>query len=194
MMQEAIHIIKSYSPRTPKEINSTILEFCYGINPDSTPIYTKVFPAIGAKPNESQNNVKRYVEKNRGRAVNGWLIKEYRKCLLVAEFHVIYQGKGGRFRDITPQDEETQILFLQDNNIKNNGFKLNKKIMNISNSPVVDKIVNNMNKIFEIEMRGSFPYGTQRHLSVKDLDEIKSLEQEIGILTAYFYSNLQNNV
>lgn len=185
--------VKYFKGIVPKIIDKDIEKFCKKINYKNKPIYIDVKPVDGTIINECFINVDKYVKDNGGSCINGWLIWLHPHCLLEAEFHAIYQDKMGNLIDITPhKDNPPQILFLEDNSLKYEGYSINNIRKILSNSKLIDECIIAWNEVFQIINAGE---NKHKHGKII-LDEYQSkrymyLDKTIQNNLFHFYKNLK---
>ena len=137
----------------PARITSEIRAFCKQIESNANPIYLAVEPAPESMKLECFRNVENFIAKNGGSIQYGWRIGEWAGVMLEAEFHAVLRAPSGKYRDVTPFDEE-QILFLPDNTKIYEGRQVNNIRFALANKPIVHEFIDINNKIFEERNKG----------------------------------------
>ncbi|WP_319414605.1 SEC-C domain-containing protein [uncultured Cohaesibacter sp.] len=100
---------------TPKRIAKTVLDFCRTINPDASPQFVPVRPAIEAEQNECFLNVETRIKSEGGSLVNGWCIWLWPQVFIEAEHHGVWKTVEGKLIDVSPKPQnEKKIVFLED--------------------------------------------------------------------------------
>lgn len=185
--------IKYFDGITPKFIDKNIEKFCKKINYKSIPTYINVVPSNNSLINECVKNVKRHILINGGESVLGWSIWLHPHCMVEAEFHVVCKQNNGELVDITPhKDNCPKILFLEDCKINYKNHQINNIRQNISKSKLIDKCIDNWNKIYEISNKNGqkVKYGLL-NIQGEDAQTIYSLNQETQNNLLNFYNNLK---
>lgn len=177
--------VKYFAGIVPKIIDKEIERFCKKINYKKKPIYIDIKPANNAIIDECFINVDKFIKDNGGRCVNGWAIWLHPHCLLEAEFHAIYKDETGNLIDITPHKGNiSQILFLEDDSLRYEGYSINNIRKNLSHSKLIDECIDAWNKLYEILNTGENKY---RHGKI-NLNEYQSKQY------MYLNSIIQNNL
>lgn len=147
--------VKYFDGITPKIIDKKIEKFCRKINYHKRPYYVDVQPINGAKFNECFNNVKQFIELNSGKCIHGWIIWLHPHCMLEAEFHAICKTSDNQFIDVTPhKNNESKILFLEDDKLIYEGFGINNIRENISRSKLIDDCIKAWNEVYKMLYTG----------------------------------------
>ena len=126
---------------TPKSISKEIIAGCDSIIAGQSPIVVPVIPDYYAKPNDCFNNVSRQVESNGGKQINGWTIWQRANIMIDFEAHAVWQTTEGELIDITPHDQEDQILFLPDARVNYKGFTIPSKRFALTDSALVAEYI-----------------------------------------------------
>ena len=185
--------IKYFKGIVPKFVSKDIEKFCKKINYKAKPVYINVKPAENAIIHNCFINVSNFIKENGGTCIYGWAIWLHPHCLLEAEFHSIYKDKNGNLVDITPyKDNIHQILFLEDNSLKYEGYSINNIRKNLSNSKLIDECIEAWNEIYNINNAGENKYKHGKIL----LDEYQSerfkyLDKLIQKNLFNFFANLK---
>jgi hypothetical protein len=136
--------------QTPKEISSSIKEFCRSINRTSQPVFVPVQPMEHAEPDECFENVSTAVKMYEGQVLFGWAIWIWPNVWMKAEHHAVWQRVDGTTVDITPHiNHAKRVLFLSDQS-KKYDFKTNRRLDNIRRALTNDEDVA---RLFEIEAK-----------------------------------------
>ena len=100
---------------TPKVISDAILSLCNTLIEGSAPVFVEVVEDKLGLYGFCSDGVHKRVQESGGSLVFGWVIWEWPKVLLTAEFHTVWEDADGRVLDITPKPAgEKSILFLPD--------------------------------------------------------------------------------
>lgn len=151
--------VKYFAGIVPKIIDKEIERFCKKINYKKKPIYIDIRPANNAIIDECFINVDKFIKDNGGSCVNGWVIWLHPHCLLEAEFHAIYKDETGNLIDVTPHKGNiSQILFLEDDSLRYEGYSINNIRKNLSHSKLIDECIDAWNKLYEILNTGENKY------------------------------------
>lgn len=104
--------------RTPSVRDIYVLDFCRMITTASKPLLLPIKPEPKSLPLECFHNVRRKVEAEGGRLVEGWAIWEWPRVYIEAEHHAVYETLDGQLIDVTPGPIPgfTSRLFLADPN------------------------------------------------------------------------------
>ena len=185
--------IKFFDGIAPKQIDKTVEKFCKTVKYGSVPKYVKVCPWSEAIINECVPNVNNYLKTNEGKVLTGWAVWLHPMCMIEAEFHVIYQDKNGVLIDITPhKGNPDKILFLEDNTIIYNGCQINSIRKNISKSKLIDKFINNQNRVFEITNKGKLKHNNgEIRLPKENFKTLLLIQEENTAYLKEFYSTLK---
>jgi hypothetical protein len=98
----------------PDSITPKIRELCQSINPKAEPYYVDVSPDLAAAAADNCfPNVAAKVARDGGEMVSGWIITEWPRVMVEAQFHANWKSPDGKIIDITPKPFP-RILFLPD--------------------------------------------------------------------------------
>ncbi len=135
--------------RTPKEINSPILQLCREINGNEL-TYIPVKSSKKSEVMECFHNVKNHIEKNGGKIQFGWAIWEWLNVLIEAEFHTVWISPDNKLLDVTPNIyNQSEILFLPDDSKGFKDIENHKRIDNIRRPLIDDKYIIEFIKVNE---------------------------------------------
>lgn len=185
--------VKYFNGITPKFIDHKIENFCKKINYHAKPRYVDVSPMEDANIYECVQNVQIYINKYGGKPVLGWAIWLHPHCMIEAEFHEICLTTDNRLLDVTPHKNNNKlILFLEDYSLEYSGYQINNIRKNISNSVLIDKCIENWDKIFKIMNKGERKY---KHgilnICGEDANIIMKLQKEIEEFLFIYYRDLK---
>lgn len=94
-------------------MSEDIYSFCKSIAPESEPLFLDIKPRRASKKQECFENVDSAILGEGGSVMYGWAIWEWPKVLIEAEHHAVW-NRDGELVDVTPQDDDSSILFLPD--------------------------------------------------------------------------------
>jgi hypothetical protein len=101
--------------RVPSLLNSYVKTFCRELVPNNKPLYVPVDSLPNKPLNECFLIVPDHVASSGGTQLIGWQIREWKKVLIEAELHAVWQRPDRVLIDITPKDVPThRILFVPD--------------------------------------------------------------------------------
>ena len=126
---------------TPKSVSKEILVGCDSIIAGQSPVVVPVIPGNNAKKNDCFNNVSRQVEHKGGKQINGWTIWQRANILINFEAHAVWETTEGELIDITPHDQEVEILFLPDARVDYKGYPIPSKRFALTDSPLVAEYI-----------------------------------------------------
>jgi len=104
-------------------LKNYIKAFCRQIVPGGEPLYIPVQPLPDKPINECFAIVPEHIASHGGKQLIGWNIREWKRVLIEAEFHAVWQRPDGTIVDITPKDT-SRILFLPDPSRKYTGISV----------------------------------------------------------------------
>ncbi|CAH5472694.1 hypothetical protein WNJ68_03495 [Klebsiella grimontii] len=165
------------------------LDLCQKIVPNVNPEWVKSDPFPGAEEKDCFINVERAIEKNGGRAVNGWTIWQVPGVFIEAEFHCVWEKESGVMLNVTPYpNRPDKILFLPDHTRVYTGKQLDNVRQPLVNDPDVIRWLYLARRRFEILNTGDLAnqYG-QIELPPKLSKEFDKIITE----TQRLYSRLQ---
>lgn len=91
-----------------------ILNFCSEVS-SAIPVIIPLRPITGKPVNECFNVVPEHIAANGGKQKIGWYILYWRRVLIEAVFHCVWESPEGELIDITPKVHKAQnIVFLPD--------------------------------------------------------------------------------
>lgn len=126
---------------TPNEITEEINNFIIkNIVSDPSPIFVKVAPPSWAKEKKCVTNVKKmlYDYKKGGTDLQGWIIWEWPKVLIAAEFHDIWKSTQGEIIDITPHKQNVSDILFQIDPLRHVNLSLDEPIPISIRQPICD--------------------------------------------------------
>jgi hypothetical protein len=89
-----------------------IITFCNEIS-NETPVLVPLRPIPGKPHNECFNVVPEHIIMNGGKERYGWCIHIWKRVLIEAEFHCVWENPAGKLFDLTPKTEKGNfIIFL----------------------------------------------------------------------------------
>jgi len=101
--------------RIPNIHEDYVRLFCLHVVPGGEPLYVLVNALLNKPINECFSIVPEHVARYGGKQLIGWIISEWKKVLIEAEFHAVWQNTGGAMIDLTPKSiPVSKILFLPD--------------------------------------------------------------------------------
>ena len=131
--------------RKNKEMPKFILNFCKTIS-NKKPILVPLLPVVSEPINECFTAVPKHIIRYGGKQRIGWRIHIWRKVLIEAEFHSVWESPEGKIIDITPKINKINfIIFLPDTTKCYTGIQVN----NIRESLSVDKNVTKHSKLWD---------------------------------------------
>jgi hypothetical protein len=134
---------------TPKEISSEVRAFCRSICKKHLPIFVRVETRSHSLIGECFVNVRTTVELEGGQQIYGWTIWNRPGVFIEAENHSVWRAPDGALVDVSPApDQETQVLFLQDDDAKPiGGIGNNNHRKALNDDPLVRRYVTLHNRI-----------------------------------------------
>ena len=100
--------------RRKNKIAPFIINFCKSISKEQ-PVLVPLLPIVGKKVNECFTVVPEHILANGGKQKIGWCIHVWRRVLIEAEFHCVWESPERELIDITPKIYKTDfIIFLPD--------------------------------------------------------------------------------
>lgn len=132
----------------PKIIKPYVLSFCRRIN-QNEPVWVEVRPLPGKPFNECFSIVQDHIVLNGGKQYNGWAIWEWRKVMIEAEFHCVWERPDGQLVDLTPKAPHVEkILFLPDPQRSYTGRQVNNIRKALSRDKDIDRFIQLANDFF----------------------------------------------
>jgi len=100
---------------TPARVSVEIRAFAREVAAEGALSFVTVEASADSEPGECFENVRARVARDGGRLQYGWIIWEWPRIQLQAEFHAVWAAEHGGLVDVTPTpDGEHRILFLTD--------------------------------------------------------------------------------
>lgn len=160
-----------------------MLDFCNEIN-NKKPLFVDVCPTDNALVHECIDNVSEYIKVNGGERVTGWAIWILPNVFREAEYHEICKINN-KYIDVTPRKYPSKrILFLQDLNIKHEGYQINNIRKPLKNLSCVQNYIELFNKKFEILNNENLKnkFGLLK-LSGRDSEQMNEISNKIVYLS-----------
>jgi hypothetical protein len=162
---------------TPIHITTKILEFCRSLDPNQTPVYVPVLPALGVRVDHCFYDIQKKIRIDGGHVQYGWTIWEKPEILIEAEFHAVWVSPENRLIDVTPKtDREQQILFLPDANRVWQG----EPVDNVRFPLVDNAYTRHIIRYSEARFRLRKKYWRDGE-SIIPFDEVQELERQYGM-------------
>ena len=102
------------NPTSPTAFSADVLAFCAELAAGAKPVSLQRVTPVDARPVDCFDTVERKISETGGTACFGWLVREWPKLFLEAEFYSVWRDAAGRLHDITPRIGPAHILFLPD--------------------------------------------------------------------------------
>ncbi|MCI5157955.1 MAG: hypothetical protein D3906_05840 [Candidatus Electrothrix sp. AUS1_2] len=100
--------------KNKNKISQFVLNFCENISSEK-PILVPLRPVVSEPINECFIVVPEHISSNGGKQKIGWCIHVWRKVLIEAEFHCVWESPKGELIDISPKIYNIDsIIFLPD--------------------------------------------------------------------------------
>jgi len=167
--------------------------FCKDIS-NETPILVPIRPVDGKPLNECVNIVPEYILAHGGKERLGWCIHIWKRVLIEAEFHCIWEDPSGKLIDLTPKAEKGgQIIFLPDPNKKYEGRQVNNIRKALTPDPLINRYIAMWDEYFRYRNEGDLAYQHGR-IDIKDPEYynlVHQMEEAQGVLKIK-YSNQRN--
>ncbi len=107
--------------KTPDSITEDIMKISHIINSKGKPHFVEIFPDPFSKPNECFVNVQNKIKVFGGSIRYGWKVWEWKNVILELNFHSIWLSPSGLYVDLTPDEDDSKILFIEDPKIQYKG-------------------------------------------------------------------------
>ncbi len=141
-------------PQAPAIDDPNLLKLLAKVNATHEPIYLDVEPEEGAILSDCFPTVLRKVEQEGGKMILGWQIWKA-DYLIEAECHAVWETPDEDLMDITPKPADiSQIMFVEDDNLKYDGKQIDNIRMNITRNKLVDDLILVAEAIFQFENKG----------------------------------------
>lgn len=140
--------------RTPENISEDILEIAQHINPNLPPYYVEILPDSSSLPNECFINVQKKVENIGGSIRYGWKVWEWEKIIIELNFHSIWLSPNERMVDITPDEDEVKILFIEDPKTSYKGEIIDNIRIPLKDDIIVADYVAVKNELAKVRTKG----------------------------------------
>ena len=145
-------------PRTPAKHKPHVKSFCRQLVPGQAPLYVSHQPLIDQPFLECFSIVEQHVLANGGKQHFGWLITEFRKVWLEAEFHTIWEREDGVLIDLTPRSRAPdKVLFLPDPKRQYQGRRVNSVFKPLSGHSAVKRFIACADEHFRILEESDLP-------------------------------------
>jgi len=155
--------------RKKNEIPTYIRNFCKEIS-DQDPIIVPLKPLPDAPIIECFNIVREHIELHGGKQINGWCIHVWRRVLIEAEFHCVWENTKGELIDLTPKknEKESSIVFVPDPQKEYHRRQVDNIRKSLSIDPNAKKYIGLFEEIFRITNEGDL---AEKHGEIKITDE-----------------------
>lgn len=167
--------------RVPSLLDSHVRVFCKKVVPDSKPLYVSV-ESLPDKPlNECFSIVPEHIAAHGGMQLIGWQIREWKKVLIEAELHAIWQRPDGTLIDITPKDASiNRILFVPDPSREYTGVMVDNIRKPLRNDPRIRRFYDLVHERFLELNKGdlAYQYGNVK-LPLDAAARVSSIEREM---------------
>lgn len=132
---------------TPEKITDKVMELCNRTVSGAVPVYVPVEAAGWSQPHECFPNVRRMVQEQGGRQVNGWAVWQWANIVVTLEAHAVWESPEGKLVDITPHDcGERDILFFRDDGVVYSGKPIGSIRQPLTGSPLVAELIELLNE------------------------------------------------
>ncbi len=101
-------------PISPTAFSQELLAFCNGLVAGATPVTLPRTTPPDARPSDCFETVERRIAEAGGSACFGWVVWEWPRLFLEAEFYSVWRDGKGELHDITPRVGPGHIVFLGD--------------------------------------------------------------------------------
>ena len=175
-------------------IDIRIRTFCRKISSEK-PVFIPYRPVDGEELKECFSIVPRYISTNGGNQIFGWHIHVWKRVMVEAEFHCVWENPLGRLVDITPKLEIGEFsLFLPAPNKKYTGSQVDSIRKALSPDAEITTLIILHEKLFRHVNQGNLAdkYGAYPELGGDDrfleiLGELKNLmmKTELKIIARY---------
>lgn len=141
---------------TPKAITNPIRSLAKKIITSPNLYYVAVKPEPWSIPSECFPNVEEKVKREGGRLQYGWQIWEWPNVMIEAEFHAVWISPSNEPVDITPKyNNESQILFLQDDVRKFDGSRIDNVRMALRKDKLINDFIDLAKAWYDILEKGN---------------------------------------
>jgi hypothetical protein len=135
--------------------------------------------------------VEEHVELNGGKQIFGWCIHVWRRVIIEAEFHSIWERPDGVLIDITPKKEKgTHIVFVHDANANYNGHQIDNIRKPLTNDPDTAKYIALFEEYFRLTNEGEL--AGQHGLITLDSKEFAALANQLMTVESRLISKYGN--
>lgn len=131
--------------KSKNKIDLFILNFCKEISTKS-PVLVPLRPLPNKPINECFTIVPEHIVAHGGKQKIGWCIHVWRKVLIEAEFHCIWESPEGKLIDITPKNYQTDLIIFLPDSTKS---YTDRQVDNIRKSISADKNVSDLIKLHQ---------------------------------------------
>jgi len=168
-------------------ITPFIINFCKEIS-DESPVLVPLRPLSGKPINECFTIVPEYISTYGGKQKFGWCIHVWKKVLIEAEFHCIWESPEGELIDITPKNYRIdKIIFLSDPEKGYTGRQIDNIRKSISTDKQVTEFIKLAKEYFEYTNKGELAdyYG---EVKIKEdfIDQYNLMQElELNLIRKY---------
>lgn len=154
-----------------------VLSFCRSVVPNPNPVYVEVRPTAGAQERDCFSVVAEQIRTNGGEEQIGWIIWEWPKVFLEAEFHSVWRQPDGELLDITPHAvQTTKVLFLPDPRRRYEGRQVDNRRHPLSSNPKIRQFIACWERRFKALNKGEM---ASYHGEVVATEELCRLHREL---------------
>jgi hypothetical protein len=154
-----------------------VLAFCRELAPDSKLLTLQRATPLDARPVDCFETVERKIVESGGTACFGWLVWDWPKLFLEAEFYAVWRDAGGKLHDITPRLGPPHILFLPDPKRIFEGRRVESVRRPLTPDPAVAGFLRACEEEFALLNRGARAFMRNVALQGAELGELQLIWQ-----------------
>lgn len=167
--------------RVPRLREPYVRLFCRRVVPGGLPCMVQHEPLPGAPQKECFRIVPEQVAAHGGEQVVGWALWEWRKVMLVAEFHAVWRDPNGHLVDLTPRPTQLhKIAFVADPQRDYKGVQVDNVRQPLGKDPRITRLIAFEERITALMNEGDL---AQQH-GVEGAAEVGDIQDQMTQLQA----------
>lgn len=165
------------NPVTPPHHSPDLIALCAELVPGMTPVALARAAPLDARPQHSFDVVEARVVEQGGAACYGWVLWEWPRLYLEAEFYSVWRDPAGTLQDVTPRLGTGHVLFLPDATRVFEGRRVKSVRRALTRDPAVAGFLRACDEEFALINRGARAFMRNVSLQGAELCELQLIWQ-----------------
>ena len=165
------------TPTTPTVLSRELLALCAELVAGGAPVNLVRGAPSDARPVDCFETVERRITEQGGSACFGWVLWEWPKLFLEAEFYSVWRDGEGRLHDVTPRVGPSHILFVPDPARVFDGRRVQSVRHALTQDPAVAGFLRACEEEFALINRGARAFMRNVALQGPELGELQLIWQ-----------------